>query len=124
MELTDAKRNEIALSAEGQGDNASINTLAPKTDLVAEKTGFVRDAPSLPAFKNTRWLKLSTLVLILYSAFVTFVTQPVIFHFSGNIILVKSISLVITSFSPLVIVQMEKDILDFVREVMNGEAFN
>ena len=86
--------------------------------------GRIRDAPSLPAFTNTRRLKLSTLVLILYSAFVTFVTQPVIFHFSGNIILVKSISLVITSFSPLVIVQMEKDILDFVREVMNGEAFN
>ena len=86
--------------------------------------GRARDAPSLPAFTNTRRLKLSTLVLILYSAFVTFVTQPVILHFSGNIILVKSISLVITSISPLVIVQMEKDILDFVREVVNGEAFN
>ena len=92
--------------------------------LLRNPISFVRDAPSLPAFTNTRRLKLSTLVLILYSAFVTFVTQPVIFHFSGNIILVKSISLVITSFSPLVIVQMEKDILDFVREVMNGEAFN
>ena len=55
------------MQQEGQGDNASINTLAPKTDLVAEKTGCVRDAPSPPAFKNTRRLKLSTLVLILYS---------------------------------------------------------
>ena len=78
----------------------------------------VRDAPSLPAFKNTRRLKLSTLVLILYSAFLNFVSQPVVLWFSGNIILVKSMSLIITSFSPLLLIRMEKDILSFVRELL------
>ena len=79
----------------------------------------VRDAPSLPAFKNTRRLKLSTLVLILYSAFVNFFSQVVVLRFTGNIILVKSMSLIITSFSPLLLIRMEKDILSFVREVLN-----
>ena len=81
--------------------------------------GRVRDIHSLPAFKNTRRLKLSTLVLILYSAFLNFVSQPVVLWFSGNIILVKSISLLITTISPLFFIRMENDILSFVREVLN-----
>ena len=84
----------------------------------------MRVAPSLPAFTNTRRLKLSTLVLILYSAFFNFVIQPVVLRFTGNIILVKSISLIITSFSPLLFIQMERDILSFVRELLNKDELN
>ena len=88
------------------------------------RSGRIRVAPSLPAFKNTRRLKLSTLLFVFYSAYFNFISQMVVMHFSGNIILVKSIQLIITSFSPLVIILMEKDILSFVRELLKGDAFN
>ena len=98
---------------------------ASRRDRVSvRRAGHIRVAPSLPAFKNTRRLKLSTLVFVLYSAFFNFISQLVVMHFSGNIILVKSVQLIITSFSPLVIILMEKDILSFVRELLKGDAFN
>ena len=84
----------------------------------------VRGAPSLPPFKNTRRLKLSTLVLILYSAFFKFVSLPMVLRSTGNVILVNSISLIITSFSPLLLVRMEQDILSFVKKVFNNGEFN
>ena len=47
----------------------------PETESV-RVAGRVKDAPSLPPFKNTRRLKLSTLVVILFSAFFNFLSQP------------------------------------------------
>ena len=83
-----------------------------------------RGTPSLPPFKNTRRLKLSTLVLILYSAFFRFVSLPMFLWLTGNIILFNSISLMITSFSPLLLIRMEPEILSFVREILNRGELN
>ena len=83
-----------------------------------------RNSLSLPAFKDTRRLKMSTLVFVLYSAFFNFINQPFVLHFSGNVILVKAISLIFTSFSPLVTILMEKDILSFIRETVSGGEVN
>ena len=63
-----------------------------------QAAGHIRNA-SLPPFQNTRSLNLSTLVLILYTAFFSVIIQPLLVYISANTIIVNTtqLNLIFTS---------------------------
>lgn len=80
-----------------------------------EAAGEARASRPLPAFRNTRSLRLSTSIFILYSNFLNFFIPILILNLTGNVVLVETVELMISTFLPLLSVLLEKDILSFLK---------
>ena len=74
-----------------------------------------RTSRPLPAFRNTRTLSLSTSIFILYSNFLNFFVPILILNLTGNVVLIETVELMISTFLPLFTVLLEKDILSFLK---------
>ena len=118
MEETTFRRRRLVTVVPGQetcldAEEADAPRRGPSDNL--EAAGEARMSRPLPAFRNTRSLRLSTSIFILYSNFFNFFIPILILNLTGNVVLVETVELMISTFLPLLTVLLEKDILSFLK---------
>jgi len=116
-------RGRVRDTSRGDRERESRFAIDLQREFVCEAVR-VRGAPSLPPFKNTGRLKLSTLVLILYSTCFKFLSLYPVLRLTGNVLLLNSISIIMNSFLPLLLIRMGQDILSFLKEIVNRGELN